>query len=203
MRILAAAQQSLADAVNEGKSRADLCARLDGLAVRLPPLRERVEDVPGLFEVKLREHASRARSLDGRFVERLCLHDWPFNVREVDLLARRLAVLHAEESVLRVAHLPERFHASGRTSEARRPKAKGGRTSQPPGDRDEQDMARLLTALRRHHGNVARASSDAAISRQRAYRLMGARPDVNWREPEGESEKPVRAAAQPVFKSDA
>jgi transcriptional regulator with AAA-type ATPase domain len=193
VRVVAAAQQSLADAVEEGTCRADLYARLDGLAVRLPPLRERVEDVPGLFQVKLEEHASRAPALDWRFVERLCLHDWPFNVREIDLLARRLAVLHADEPVLRVAHLPERFHACAPRSEAPRPEAKAVATSKDkPLNRDEHDMTRLLAALRKHHGNVARASSDAEISRQRAYRLMGARPDVNWREARDAGEEPAR-----------
>jgi transcriptional regulator with AAA-type ATPase domain len=192
VRIVAAAQQSLGDAVEEGKCRPDLCARLDGLAVRLPPLRERIEDAPGLFRVKLGEHANHSPALDGRFVERLCLHDWPFNVREVDLLARRLAVLQANEPVLRLAHLPERFHASGRGSEVPRAEAKAvGTSNGKPANRDEDDMTRLLAALRRHRGNVARASTEVQISRQRAYRLMGARPDVNWREHDDERVAPV------------
>jgi transcriptional regulator with AAA-type ATPase domain len=202
VRIVAAAQQSLAEAVKEGKCRADLYARLDGLAVRLPPLRERIEDVPGLFQVKLGEHAGRTPALDWRFVERLCLHDWPFNVREIDLLARRLAVLHADEPVLRVAHLPERFHARPRHPEAPRPvaKAAGRATNEKPENRDEHDMTRLLAALRKHHGNVARASNDAEISRQRAYRLMGARPDVNWREPEDNPKQPAPSVMGPGSK---
>jgi hypothetical protein len=64
-------------------------------------------------------------------------------------------------------------------------------------------MDRLLTALRRHHGNVARASSDAKISRQRAYRLMGARPDLNWREQGDDLGDPDRPAPEPGFGSKA
>ncbi len=112
VRVVAAAQQSLEDAAKEGKCSADLCAHLNVLPVRLPPLRERVEDVPGLFLLKLKEHARRPPMLDWRFVERLCLHDWPLNVREIERLAERLA-LHVDEPVLRVAHLPECFTPKG------------------------------------------------------------------------------------------
>jgi two-component system response regulator FlrC len=202
VRIVAAAQQSLEEAVAERRCRADLCARLDGLAVRLPPLRERLEDVPGLLQVKLAEHADRAPAIDWRFVERLCLHDWPFNVREIDLLARRLAVLHPDEPILRVAHLPERFKMSEPAADASRDEALAVASNETPPDRDEQDMTRLLAALRRRRGNVARASADAKISRQRAYRLMGARPDVNWRELGHEAPGPGAVVA-PGLKSNA
>jgi transcriptional regulator with AAA-type ATPase domain len=183
VRVVAAAQQSLQKAVADKRFRADVCARLEGLTVRLPPLRERVGDVLDLFRVKLREHGHHVTSLEWRLVERLCLYDWPFNVREVDLLARRMTVLHGEETLLRAAHLPERLQSVGRASTT--PPAPAAPQLEPPHetqeDRDERDMARLLSGLRRHRGNVARAAADAQISRQRAYRLMGARPDVPWR----------------------
>jgi two-component system response regulator FlrC len=177
VRILAAAQQSLHDAVREKRFRADLCARLDGLTSRLPSLRERVEDVTGLFRIKLEEYGVRSPELEWRLVERLCVYDWPFNVREVDLLARRLAVLHREEGLLRASHLPERF-LSARPLDA---SLSASATTEAAADRDERDVRSLLEGLRRHGGNVSRAASDARISRQRAYRLMGARPEIEWR----------------------
>ncbi len=189
VRVLAAAQQPLRVAVAERRFRSDLCARLDGLTFRLPPLRDRTEDVPSLLQQKLREHGRSDVVLDWRFVERLCLYDWPFNVREVDLLARQLVVAFPEERVLRVSHLPERIRgARGKVHDAPKPPAASTTKSAAPiqtatsVDRDEQDMLGLLAGLRRHHGNLARAAADAGISRQRAYRLMGARPDVQWPE---------------------
>src|SRR6478609_4123782 len=101
VRVLAAAQEPLATAVAQGRFRADLFARLDGLTVRLPPLRERRAEIPYLF--------ARLPSVDVRVVERLCLYDWPFNVRELGLLVRRLLVLHGTEPMLKLQHLPERF----------------------------------------------------------------------------------------------
>ena len=112
VRVLSAAQASLAQAVAEGRFRADLFARLDGLSVRLPPLRERPAEIPYLFAHLLLDHSgSRPPEVDVRLVERLCLYDWPFNVRELVLLVKRLLVLHGAEPVLKLGHLPERMLA--------------------------------------------------------------------------------------------
>ena len=116
VRIVVASQQPLMDAVREGRFRGDLLARLDGLTVRLPPLRQRKEDVPLLFSQLLREHTGgRAPAVEGDVVERLCVHDWPFNVRELVQLARQLLVLHANETLLRAADLPARIGVPGAT----------------------------------------------------------------------------------------
>jgi DNA-binding NtrC family response regulator len=93
VRIVVASQQPLMDAVKDGRFRADLLARLDGITVRLPPLRERKEDVPHLFSHLLRELSQgRAPAVEGEVIERLCIHDWPFNVRELVQVVRQLLV---------------------------------------------------------------------------------------------------------------
>ena len=70
-----------------GRFRADLLARLDGLTVRLPPLRKRREDVFPLFSRLLEEIGQgRVPAMESDFAERLSMHDWPFNVRELVLL---------------------------------------------------------------------------------------------------------------------
>jgi DNA-binding NtrC family response regulator len=107
VRLVTASQEPLGRAVAEKRFRPDLYARLSGLVIRLPPLRERTEEVPSLFSLMLARHAGAAlQALDRRVIEALCLHDWPFNVRELDLLARRLLALHGHEPVLRRTHLP-------------------------------------------------------------------------------------------------
>jgi DNA-binding NtrC family response regulator len=108
VRIVVATQSPLSDAVVEKRFRGDLFARLNGLQVRLPPLRARVEEVPYLFTRLLSERADAgAPRLDPGLVERLCCHDWPFNIRELSLLVRRLLALYGREGVLKRAHLPE------------------------------------------------------------------------------------------------
>jgi transcriptional regulator with PAS, ATPase and Fis domain len=173
VRIVVAGQQSLAEAVQEGRFRADLLARLEGLTVRLPPLRKRREDVLPLFSLFLRRSSGgRAPALDAELVERLAVHDWPFNVRELVLLVRRLLVLHAGESTLTVDHLPERLLEAPR--EASAPRRSEPRHATPAPITEAVGLPALMVALRAARGNVARASAMLGITRQRAYRLMEA-----------------------------
>ncbi len=83
VRVVVAGQQSLLEASRQGRFRPDLLARLDGVTVHLPPLRSRREDVSPLFSHFLTDLGrGTVPSVDVDFIERLCLHDWPFNVRE-------------------------------------------------------------------------------------------------------------------------
>ncbi|HYP89343.1 MAG TPA: sigma 54-interacting transcriptional regulator, partial [Polyangiaceae bacterium] len=172
VRVLAAAQEPLAQAVAQSRFRADLFARLDGLSVRLPPLRERRAEIPYLFTRLLVEGSSaRTPTPDVRLVERLCLYDWPFNVRELGLLVKRLLVLHGAEPKLTLQQLPERFRAERAATPSAPSRALP--TAELP------ELAELLEALRASSGNVARAAQALGISRQRAYRMMQGRADVD------------------------
>jgi transcriptional regulator with PAS, ATPase and Fis domain len=184
VRVLAATQIPLAKVVDEHRFRADLCARLNGLTIRLPPLRERRQEIAFLFLHLLRLHAGgRPPDVEPRLVEQLCLHDWPFNVRELDLLARRLLVLHGHEELLRRSHLPEDIlnpPAKGEPVPAPAAAVGSGAVSAAPNTpeshraRRERELSLLTEALRAHKGSVARAAAAVGISRQRAYRLMEA-----------------------------
>jgi len=188
VRILAATQIPLGQVVAERRFRADLCARLDGLTVCLPPLRERKQEVPYLLQHLLHEHSDGTPpKVEPRLVEQLLLYDWPFNVRELDLLVRRLLVLHGGEGSLRRSHLPDHM-LRGLGSGLARTKTPVAvvpgqtpavgtptfATPERPRDRRERELAELRAALRDHGGNVARAAAAAGLSRQRAYRLMAA-----------------------------
>jgi transcriptional regulator with PAS, ATPase and Fis domain len=179
VRVVVAGQQSLLEAVRQGRFRADLLARLDGMTVKLPPLRQRREDVPPLFSHFLQQLArGRTPAVEGDLVERLCLHDWPFNVRELVLLARRLTVLHGGESTLRASHLPERIGDGaaprGPTDGGAGVGAEGSArpVSSARGGAEAVELPALVAALRASGGNVARAAGMLGITRQRAYRLM-------------------------------
>jgi transcriptional regulator with PAS, ATPase and Fis domain len=186
VRVLAATQIPLAQLVAERRFRADLCARLDGLTIRLPPLRERKQEIPYLFSHLLRLHSGgRPPEVEPRLVEQLCLYDWPFNVRELDLLVRRLLVLHGHEPVLRRSFLPEQIldrpAPTGRASTGSfAPPSTVGVQQPAPNTleahhaRRDRELAQLTEALRAHNGSVARAAAAVGISRQRAYRLMEA-----------------------------
>jgi DNA-binding NtrC family response regulator len=202
VRVVAAAQVSLRNAALQRRFRSDLLARLDGIRIRLPPLRERVTEIPWVFQRLLDRHSKgRTPRVEARLVERLCLYDWPFNVRELDLLTRRLATLHAHEPILKSVHLPEHFHEDARealdsqiddTARAATCAATCSTHSVPVArptlsqqERALRDRDALVVALRASSGNVARAAAAVGISRQRAYRLLGGEVEVNLHELRG------------------
>jgi len=101
VRLIAASNVDLEAAMGEGTFRADLYFRLSTLPIRVPPLRERREDIPGLMEHFRRKYTRRhGRAVEGftaRSINALLLHDYPGNVRELERMVER-AVLLADES---------------------------------------------------------------------------------------------------------
>jgi DNA-binding NtrC family response regulator len=171
VRFVAAAQEPLRAAVEQRRFRADLYARLEGLTVRLAPLRERREDILGLLEQFVREHdPGVALEFTTNALEALHLYDWPFNLRELKLLAQRLASLRAGLGNIHRRDLPERMR--------QRPQTPEGTALEQAVDA-EPELTRFVAALREQRGNVTRAAQAARISRMRAYRLMHAHPDLD------------------------
>lgn len=165
VRIVAATQTPLEELVKRGVFRQDLRARLSGLVVRLPPLRERRLEIVPLFLRLLTVHTGgRAPSIEAKFAEALCLHDWPDNVRELDLLTRQLLALNGGEPVLKRAMLPAVMRPSL--------PAPNESFGEAPGTRSEHDLLALRRALAASSGNVKAAAQSLGFSRQRAYRLL-------------------------------
>jgi len=102
VRIIAATHRDLRAAIRHGQFREDLFYRLNVVPIRLPPLRERTEDLADLarhFLERAREDGLPAKSLDQGAVETLRRHRWPGNVRELENLMRRLAALCPDEVI--------------------------------------------------------------------------------------------------------
>ncbi len=101
-RIIAATNRNLRGLIRQGRFREDLFYRLNVVPLRLPPLRERREDIPDLirhFLAKAIEEGLPPKSLEPAAMERLVRYRWPGNVRELENLARRLAALYAEDRI--------------------------------------------------------------------------------------------------------
>ncbi|MCP4040048.1 MAG: sigma-54-dependent Fis family transcriptional regulator [bacterium] len=101
VRILAATHRNLDDAVREGAFREDLLYRLRVVPIEIPPLRERVEDIPILAQHFTGRYANELVG-ESRFVSEaaldfLCLHDWPGNVRELENAIKRALVLSSSD----------------------------------------------------------------------------------------------------------
>ena len=102
VRVIAATHRDLRVLVRQGLFREDLFYRLNVVPIRLPPMRERTEDIPVLarhFLTKAAPQGSPAKSLDAQALERLKQYRWPGNVRELENLARRLSALYSQEVI--------------------------------------------------------------------------------------------------------
>lgn len=102
VRIVAATNKDLRVLIQQGLFREDLYFRLNVVPLRLPPLRERVEDIPDLarhfFSLVEKEGLSR-KQLDVEAMDRLKRYRWPGNVRELENLVRRLAALYPQDTI--------------------------------------------------------------------------------------------------------
>jgi two-component system nitrogen regulation response regulator GlnG len=102
VRIVAATHRDLRQAIRAGQFREDLFYRLNVVPIRLPPLRERAEDIGVLarhFLEKAREGGLPAKALDQGAIDALRAYRWPGNVRELENLMRRLAALTPQEVI--------------------------------------------------------------------------------------------------------
>ena len=141
LRVVAASHRDLETLAREKQFRHDLLARLDGITLAIPPLRERPEDVPLLLATLIGRHSpAGSLSLSPRVAEALLTYDWPLNVRELENALAAALVLSAGGTV-QVEHLP-RAVVEGQ--------------KMPP-DLTPEELAHreeLLGLLREHHGNL-------------------------------------------------
>ncbi|MDX2289623.1 MAG: nitrogen regulation protein NR(I) [Hyphomicrobiaceae bacterium] len=102
VRIIAATHRDLRQQIQQGLFREDLFYRLNVVPLRLPPLRERLEDIGDLVRHFLRQSAREGlgqRGIEQAAVDRLKSHNWPGNVRELENFVRRLVALHAQDTL--------------------------------------------------------------------------------------------------------
>jgi len=102
VRIVAATNKDLRIAIQQGVFREDLFFRLNVVPLRLPPLRERLEDIPDLvrhFFLLVEKEGLPKKQIDSAALDRLKKHRWPGNVRELENLVRRLAALYPQETI--------------------------------------------------------------------------------------------------------
>jgi DNA-binding NtrC family response regulator len=162
VRIFSATNADLGVEVSEARFRQDLLFRLNTIEIRLPPLRDRREDIPLLAGHFLRQHAEHYRKhikeFDESAVKALLVHGWPGNVRELDHAVER-AVLMAEGETVRAADLGLRATREGspRIEEM---------------SLEEVEALLIKKALARFHGNVSQAASALGLSRSALYRRL-------------------------------
>ncbi|HNR98341.1 MAG TPA: sigma-54 dependent transcriptional regulator [Planctomycetota bacterium] len=163
-RIIACTNRDLEKEAAAGRFREDLFWRLNVFHIRVPPLRERPEDVPELARLFLRRAGKEKARLSPATQALLAAYGWPGNVRELANVIERAAILSAGAVIL-PEHLPEKLRAS-----AAPPPARPDRT--PVVSVEEAERLAIREALRRTGGNRTEAAALLGISRRTLfYRL--------------------------------
>jgi DNA-binding NtrC family response regulator len=177
VRVIAATRVDLRAAVDAGRFREDLFYRLNVVALRVPPLRERRDDIPLLAAHFLRKHCGAAApTLTPDALDLLVADPWPGNVRELEnALLHAIAFRHGD--VIGVESLPPQLHKRGASSAA--PDAPAGDPTHllPLSEAKRQvnatfERGYLMKVLERARGSVSEAARLAGIDRTNLRRLL-------------------------------
>lgn len=185
VRVLAATNKDLEKEMNEGRFRQDLFYRLNVIPLRVPPLRDRKEDIPLLVDRLLNDFARREgeapKSVTNDVIAALMNHNWPGNVRELKNVVERLIIMTPADVISRVDLLPE----MGRVED---PAEKGApcpaKSNDISAEREEasaesfrmakQDFERqyILRRLREFGGNISKTAEAMGIERSHLHKKI-------------------------------
>lgn len=169
VRVIAATNRDLRAEVRRGRFREDLLYRLEVVKVRLPPLRERMEDIPDLTRRLLGAELAESSEIAGENLQRLMAHGWPGNVRELRNVLERAMVLAAQPP--RFAKLVFNLGPQSAQPSTLGNAFPGVASPLPFKEAKEQlldsfERAYLDALLERHKGNLTHAAQAAGISRK-------------------------------------
>lgn len=163
-RVISSTTRDLEDETRAGRFRRELYYRINGVSLRIPPLRERREDIPALVEFLLAKHASQMGRpqpiLRHESLKALVDHDWPGNIRELENVLRKIVALGDERlaiSELRSAAIPAQKHE---TPPARSYSLKAAARAASR----EAERELIMEALARTRWNRKRAAQELQIS---------------------------------------
>ncbi|HET9063405.1 MAG TPA: sigma-54 dependent transcriptional regulator, partial [Candidatus Binatia bacterium] len=175
IRVIAATNVDLTAAVNEKRFREDLYYRLNVFRLRLPPLRERGEDIPALaahfFERHARQIGSKAEGFTAEALGALVRYEWPGNVRELENAVER-AIAVGTGSMLEIETLPEEIAHRGPSGLAPERLAALSYRAVVELSRDRASREYLVSLMRACGGNVTKAAERAQIERESLHRLL-------------------------------
>ena len=168
VRIIAASHKELGKMVERGEFREDLYYRINVLKIVVPPLRDRIEDLPSLVEHFLHKHyhgASTPPRLSGEGMSALASYRWPGNIRELENEIERLMVLGADELELPLGLLSQRIRESAPEAAAARPSWRLERMGTLREMVEAVEMEVIAQGLIRTHWNKSQLAKELGISR--------------------------------------
>ncbi len=168
-RIICATNRDLAAMVQSGNFRQDLFYRINVVRLQVPPLRERLEDIPQLFDVLLEKHCFAQgidiKPYDPQILPLLLGYQWPGNIRELENLVERAIVLSAGHGIA-IQNLPAEILP------VRRKEASASSTMR--GARADTEKQMILAALKNNRFNRTSAARELGIHKTTLYRRIKA-----------------------------
>jgi transcriptional regulator with PAS, ATPase and Fis domain len=165
VRILAATNRDLEQAIKDGSFRGDLYYRLKVVTIRVPPLRERKSDILPLARHFVAKYALQPVSVSDTVIERFLDYPWPGNVRELENTVRRMVVLQSK-SVIREKDLPTAFQRHGS------PRSSGGDQAATILPLSEIERRHILRAVEHVKGDLQAAAHLLGIGKTTLYRKL-------------------------------
>lgn len=163
VRVVAATNQNLFDAVKNRTFRQDLLYRINTIEIQLPPLRERTDDIEPLAQHFLKEFSRKYQrpvsGLSAALLKEMLRYPWPGNVRELQHAVER-AVIMAQGEKLQ----PEDFFF--------RQAGNGQDIDLPTMNLDDMEKQLIVKALQKYHGNITEAAAELGLTRASLYRRL-------------------------------
>ncbi len=165
IRLICATNMKLHEMVNDNEFRQDLMYRINTIEINIPPLRERLDDIPPIAEHYLKHYVKKynkpVRSLSSSLLKRMQKYHWPGNVRELQHAMER-AVILCKGQVLESEDFFFNMHTD-RESE-----------NISFEELNIEDMEKILVrkALKKHNGNITQAANELGLTRSSLYRRM-------------------------------
>jgi two-component system response regulator HydG len=162
IRLVCATNMPIHKMVQEGTFRQDLLYRINTVEIRVPPLSERVEDIPLLAQHYLNYYAKKYHKLVTTIapeaMDRLKRYAWPGNIRELQHAIERAVIMTDSASLQESDFLLSRSLTSGPVNNTL--------------NLDEVERAAIAKALQMHNGNISKAADELGLTRASLYRRM-------------------------------
>ena len=176
VRVISATNKDLRTEIENGNFREDLYYRLNVISINIPPLRDRIEDIPLLIKHFLGHAARKNRNilsiLEPDIIERLQSYNWPGNVRELQNVIERLVCIASQHPVS-ISDLPSEIMSSGylycgehTPDSIIRYKHKRKQLLA------EEESKQIISLLKIYRGNVTQVAQEMGFSRMTLYRKM-------------------------------
>jgi transcriptional regulator of acetoin/glycerol metabolism len=178
VELICATNHNLRKRIAEGLFREDLYYRLNGLVVKLPPLRERTDLATVVQKILMTETEAGTHRISDEVLGLFRRHKWPGNFRQLTNLLRTAVIMAGDEEEIGLCHMPDDFlddiadaHADSQASAQAAP-ALAHHAVAAGANLEEMELAAILKSLEANGGNVSATARALGVSRNTIYRRL-------------------------------